>query len=124
MKITTFNPQIITQQVDHVVDLFENIGFEKRHRQEGIGENKVTGVRMRDPEGGFYLDISESDAVPGHDLEAIRMNVDDFDAYYDLLIRHGFKNYYEDHSISTPTSKSALMISPSGFAINLIEHIK
>ncbi len=121
MKITTFNPQIITKDADEVVKLFEELGFEKRHCQEGIGELDVTGIRMRDP-NGFYVDISQTEALPGGDMAAIRMNVDDFEEAYDLLISRGFKNIYGDHTVAAKNAKSAMMISPSGFAINLIQH--
>ena len=123
MKITTFNPQIITKNAESVVGLFEDMGFEKRHDQEGIGELDVTGIRMKDA-NGFYLDISQSDSLPVDTLTAIRMNVDDFDEAYQMLISRGFKNYYGDRSVNTETAESAIMISPSGFVINLVHHIK
>ena len=31
MKITTFNPLIVSQNADEVIALFEELGFEKRH---------------------------------------------------------------------------------------------
>ena len=123
MKITTFNPQIITKNAEPLVKLFEELGFEKRHDQQDIGELHVRGIRMKDA-NGFYLDISEADAPVPQDLVSIRMNVDNFDEAYQILLGKGFKNFYGDKQAETPTSKSAIMISPSGFAINLIEHIK
>ena len=124
MKITTFNPQIITKEAEALVKLFEQLGFEKRHQQEGIGEFDVKGIRLKDA-NGFNLDISQPDTLPtGHDLMAIRMNVDDFDEAYQLLVKNGFKNYYGDSTASTRTGKSAIMISPTGFVINLVQHIK
>jgi hypothetical protein len=123
MKITTFNPQIITKNAEPLVKFFEEFGFEKRHRQEGIGDMDVTGIRMKDA-NGFYLDISEADAPVPNDLVSIRMNVDNFEEAYDLLIAKGFKNFYGDRAIPSKSAKSAIMISPSGFTINLIQHIK
>ena len=123
MKITTFNPQIITKNAEPLVKLFEELGFEKRHRQEGIGDMDVTGIRMKDA-NGFYLDLSEADAPVPNDLVSIRMNVDNFEEAYDLLIAKGFKNFYGDRAIPSKSAKSAIMISPSGFTINLIQHIK
>ena len=124
MKITTFNPQIITKDADGLARLFEELGFERRHTKQEIGELGVTGIRMRDA-NGFYLDISQPDALPAeHDLVVMRMNVDDFDEGYQMLLAHGFKNFYGDGEVHTPSSRSAVMISPTGFAINLIEHIK
>ena len=123
MKITTFNPQIITKDAAPIVQLFEELGFEKRHDQEGIGELNVEGIRMKDL-NGFYADISQPDIDLDRDVATIRMNVDDFDAAYQMLLSKGFRNYYGDRIVETRTSKSALMIAPSGFSINLIHHIR
>ena len=127
MKITTFNPQIITKDAESLVRLFEELGFEKRHDQEGIGELNVEGIRMKDA-GGFCLDISQPDTrlsqdLP-HDMVGIRMNVDDFDEAYQKLQAHGFRNIYGDKAVDTRTARSAMMISPSGFGINLVQHIR
>ena len=123
MKITTFNPQIVTRDAEPVVKQFEELGFEKRHRQEGIGSLDVTGIRMKNPDG-FYVDISEVEADLKQDMIAIRMNVDDFDEAFQKLESLGFRNLYGAHKVDTKTSRSAMMMSESGFAINLIEHIK
>lgn len=123
MKITTFNPQIITKDAETIAKLFEELGFEKRHNPKGIGELDVTGIRMKDA-NGFYLDISQPDIQIPQDLMAIRMNVDNFGEAYELLTTHGFKNFYGDQTVDTKSSESAIMISPSGFVINLIQHIK
>ncbi len=124
MKITTFNPQIITKDAGSLVELFEKLGFSKRHKKEGLGEMDVTGIRMKD-ENGFYLDISQPDLdILDRDLIAIRMNVDDFDEAYKLLIDHGFKNIYGDKFIEDGSSKAVVMLSSTGFAINLVQHIK
>ncbi len=123
MKITTFNPQIITKNAEAVVRLFEELGFRRRHTKEDIGELGVTGIRMKD-DNGFYLDISQSDHLPVDCIEAIRMNVDDFDEVCRLLTEHGFKNFYGDRVVENPTSRSAVMIAPSGFVVNLIQHLR
>lgn len=123
MQITTFNPQIITKDAEPIVKLFEEMGFAQRHCQKEIGELDVTAIRMRD-ENGFNLDISVNDKIPMEAMNCIRMNVDNFEEVYELLLSRGFKNIYGDHYVETPTSKSAVLFAPSGFAINLIEHIK
>ena len=41
-----------------------------------------------------------------------------------LFEEHGFKNNRGDGTINTKSVKAATMISPSGFMISLIEHIK
>ena len=81
MKITTFNPQIITKDAEAVAKLFEELGFERRHNPKGIGELDVTGIRMKDA-NGFYLDISQPDMQMPQDITAIRMNVDNFGEAY------------------------------------------
>lgn len=52
------------------------------------------------------------------------MNVDNFDEAYTLLTALGFKNFYSDQRVAAKSSESAIMISPSGFVIHLIQHIK
>lgn len=123
MKITTFNPQIITKNAEPIVKLFEELSFEKRHNPKGIGELNVTGIRMKDA-NGFYLDISEFDTPVPQDITAIRMNVDNFEEAYEFLISKGFINFYGDKNVKMKTLKSTVMISPNGFVINLVEHIK
>lgn len=123
MKITSFNPQIFTKNADPIVALFEELGFDVRHDQEGIGELNVEGIRMKNPDG-FYLDISCPDTDLPRDMVGIRMNVDDFDFAYQLLLKNGFRNFYGERTVDTATSRSAVLISASGFAINLIRHIK
>ena len=123
MKITTFNPQIVTNNAEAIIKLFEELGFERRHHQEGIGELDVTGTRMK-TENGFYLDISELKTPLPQNMVVIRMNVDDFDEVFDKLISLGFRNIYGDQKVNTKSAKSAVMISESGIAINLVQHIK
>ena len=123
MKISTFNPQIVTSDAESIVKAFEALGFERRHQQEGIGDLDVTGIRMKDSDG-HYVDISEVDIGLKEDMVAIRMNVDNFDEAYEKLEALGFKNFYGQHQVDTKTAKSAMMISPGGFGINLVEHKK
>ena len=123
MKITSFNPQIISKDAESVVRLLEEMGFDRRHTKEDIGELNVTGISMKNADG-FYVDVSETDAAKDKDIVAIRMNVDDFDSAYRLLKSRGYFNIYGAHTADTPSSKSAVLISPNGLAINLIQHIK
>ena len=123
MKITTFNPLIITKDAEPITKLFGELGFEVRHNPGGFGELNVDAIRMKD-ENSFYLDISMPDIELPQDMTVIRMNVDDFDEAFKLLTEHGFKNFYGDKTMGTETATSTLMISPSGFAIMLIQHIK
>lgn len=117
MKITTFNPLILSKEADSIIALFEELGFEKRHNK--VGED-FSSNRMRDA-NGFHVDVTKA-AVP-QDITSIRMNVDSFDEAYQLLTAHGFKGT-EDQARDTGTSRSAMMISPSGFSIVIAEHIK
>ena len=123
MEITTFNPQIVTKDAESVASFFEELGFERRHGQEDVGELSVRIIRMKDT-NGFYLDISQPTGYELPDTVGIRMNVRDFDEAYDLLISQGFKNVYGDGTVKTKSSKSAFLIAPSGFGINLVEHLR
>ena len=86
MKITSFNPLIVTKNAAETIKLFEELGFEVKH--------------------------------------TIRMNVRDFDEAFEFLTSKGFKNAQGDRITDTGSSKATMMVSPSGFAINLIEHIR
>ena len=73
---------------------------------------------------GFYVDIARVESMP-QDMTTMRMNVRDFDEAYAFLKSHGFKNAREDdHTVESKSAKSCLMISPSGFSIQLTQHIR
>ena len=50
MKITTFNPLILTKDPESAIKVFEELGFKRRHTKEGIGMFGATNVRMKDVE--------------------------------------------------------------------------
>ena len=123
MKITTFNPLIVSQNADDIISLFEELGFEKRHTPFiDTGDRKVIRTRMKDA-NGFYVDISKVESIP-RDMTAVRMNVDNFQEAYDLLTAHGFRKAPGIEEVDLKTAKALLMIAPSGFTIEVIEHIK
>ena len=122
MKITAFNPVIFTKNAAETVRLFEELGFEVKHNKTGINGGEVSSM---EDANGFRVDIAQSEDVPFvQDTACIRMNVRDFDEAYELMISKGFKNVQGDKLIHTATSKAAMMVSPSGFTISLIEHIQ
>lgn len=124
MKITSFNPLIVTKNAEAAIALFEDLGFERRHTNtvESSG-HEIVNVSMKDA-NGFCVDIAEAGSIP-QDLTIIRMNVDDFDKAYEELLAKGFRNSKgNDQTVDTKTNKSAMMISPSGFAFDLCQHIK
>ena len=125
MTITTFNPAIVTKDAASVIALFEDLGFERRHTKTGINDSDISNVRMRyTNEDGkiFHVDIAQA-PVP-RDITAIRMNVRDFDEACKLLEEKGFRNAQGDKVTNTPSSVATMMVSPSGFAINVGQHIK
>ena len=121
MKITTFNPQIVTKDAESIIKVFESLGFERRHKKEGINED-VTSVTMKNADG-FSVIVVQADRLP-QDMTTIQMNVRDFDEAYALLESKGFKNSQGDKITETDSSKSTMMISPSGFTITITEHIR
>ena len=124
MKITSFNPSIVTKDIEAVVSVFEALGFEKKHNPTGttaVGNNFIS-YRMADA-NGFHVDVTRSTALREQDLTAIRMNVDDFDEAYAFLTARGFKDPNAAVT-NTGSAKACNLISPSGFSINLIQHIK
>ena len=125
MKITSFNPLIVTNHPEEIVSLFEALGFEKKHNPTGTSAigNDYSSYRMTDA-NGFHVDVATSTAPRDRDVTAIRMNVDDFDEAYDFLIARGFKNVQGGTVTNTGSAKACMLYSPSGFGINLIQHIK
>ena len=123
MKITTFNPLIVTGNAQAAIELFEAMGFERRHNiKANTGKQDFNSVRMKDA-NGFHVDIAQIDGRT-QDMTLIRMNVDDFDEAYAFLTARGFKNPQGDHTVDTKSNRSAMLISPSGFAFDLCQHIK
>ena len=122
MKITAFNPLVLTPKAEDAVALFEELGFTRAHTKTGI-EGDVTSFDLKYGED-FRVDVAQVDGMP-QDMTAIRMNVRDFDEAYDFLVSKGFKNASgSDKVTDTGSSKVALLISPSGFGISLAEHIR
>lgn len=124
MKITTFDPIIITRNGDAAVDTFEALGFEKTHAPvTDTGHGDIQSYRMKDA-NGFHVDVAYSISNISQDVTFIRMNVDNFEEAYNILIDHGFRNTRGDKTLDTQSAKAATMVSPSGFTIALVEHIK
>jgi hypothetical protein len=123
MQITTFNPMILSKDADQIIKLFEELGFEKRHQKDNIDEKDITSTRMTDA-NGFHVDVARVESME-RDMTTMRMNVRDFDEAYAFLKDHGFKNARgEDHVVESKSARSCLMFSPSGFSIQLTQHIR
>ena len=124
MKITGFNPLIVTKDAESTIKLFEDMGFVRRHKIDATENNgtDITSVTMQNADG-FRVDVAQA-PVP-QDLSLIRMNVDDFDEALAFLAERGFRNVKgTDETLDTRTNRSAMIVSPSGFAIDLCQHIK
>ena len=123
MTITTFNPMILSKDADNIIKLFEEMGFERKHQKDGIDGKDISSVRMTDA-NGFHVDVARVESME-RDMTTMRMNVRDFDEAYEFLKSRGFKNATgTDHTVESASSKSCLMISPSGFSIQLTQHIR
>ena len=122
MKITSFNPLIVTKDSEAAIALFEELGFVRRHTKEGIGENNVTDVRMKDA-NGFHVDITQGSG----EWTMIRMNVDNLDEAVAFLEARGFhkaRHAVANKTIDTGSSKINIMVSPSGFILSVSQHIR
>jgi hypothetical protein len=82
----------------------------------------LVSVIATDAEGN-RINIASSEKIP-QDLMAVNINVDNFQEAYDFLIAHGFVNPRGDKVTDTSSSRATLLFSPSGFAVNIAEHIK
>ena len=122
MKITTFNPLIITRDPDAAIELFEKLGFKQHHVKQNISEIKTTDVRMKD-ENGFYVDVAMGDG----EYTMIRVNVDDFDEAIEFFMSHGFRkpNHERAHkTVDTGSSRYTMVVSPSGYILAVSQHKK
>lgn len=118
MKITTFSPLIVTKSIEKNVNLFQSLGFEIVHRQNP--EEDVYDFTMRNSDG-YQVDLAKADVEK--DITMIRMNVSSFDEAFAALQEKGFV-IKGGHVVETESSKSAMVISPTGFAFDLCEHKK
>ena len=89
MKITSFNPLIVTYSGDDIINLYEDLGFKIRHTSVVQDGGKVINYTMED-DAGHRVDVAQVEH-PMPDLTIIRMNVSDFDEAFDYLIGRGFK---------------------------------
>ena len=121
MKITSFNPLIVTKDSEPVIKLFEELGFEMHHTKQGIGKESVTDVRMKDA-SGFTVDISQGSG----EWTMIRVNVDNLEEAVEFLEARGFHKARHEaahDTIDTGSSKINIMVSPSGYILSLSQHI-
>ncbi len=120
MKITGFQPLIVSPDAEALIRLFEDLGFEQNHEKSGINGKEIANVSMKDANGN-RVDVTKGSTV-SRDLTAIRMNVDDFPEAFQILTKHGFKNAQGYKLTQTSSSTDTLMVSPSGFGIVLSQH--
>lgn len=122
MKITSFNPLIVTKDTESAIALFEELGFKRHHTKTGISINNVTDVRMKDA-NGFHVDVSQGTG----EWTMIRMNVDNLEEAIAFLEARGFHKARHEaahDTVDTGSSKFNIMVSSSGFIMAVSQHIK
>lgn len=62
MKITAFNPLIVSKEAKAITELFEALGFQHAHKKEGINDG-ITSYDMKHPDG-FRVDVAQADQMP------------------------------------------------------------
>ncbi len=122
MTITGFCPIIVTKDPESAMKTFEALGFERRHTKTDIEGGANINYAMKDANGN-RVQIASSKTIP-QDLTAVNINVDNFQEAYDFLIAHGFVNPRGDRVTETGSSRATLLFSPSGFAVNISEHLR
>ena len=122
MKITSFNPLIVTKDAESAVKLFEEMGFEKRHTKEQISLSNATDIRMKNADG-FHVDVTQGTG----EWMMIRMNVDNLEEAVAFLEARGFhkaRHAVAKDTIDTGTSKFNIMVSASGFILAVSQHTR
>ena len=122
MKITTFNPAIIAKEAEPIIKLFEELGFQQTHNKAENNDVEFSAHRMKDA-NGFHIDVVEVPVIP-QTYTAIRINVDNYDEAFEFFMSKGFREARGFAPSTTASSKYAYLVSPSGFIIDLCEHIK
>ena len=122
MKITGFRPLIVTKDQESVIKTFEALGFEKRHTKKDVEGGANVAVAMKD-ENGNRVVVTKAENMP-QDLTGIAINVDNFQEAYDFFIGKGFIDPRGGKVTDTSSSRATLLFAPSGFAVNISEHIK
>ena len=120
MKITSFNPLIVTKDAETAIKLFEELGFERRHLKESISVNNAADVRMKDA-NGFHVDVTQGTG----EWTMIRMNVDDLEEAVAFLEARGFhkaRHAVAKDTIDTGTSRFTIMVSGTGFILAVSQH--
>jgi hypothetical protein len=121
MNITGFRPLVVSKEAEALVEVFEELGFERKHTKTDIEGGKNTNYVMKDANGNC-INIASSERVP-QDLTSISINVDDFEEAYEFFTSRGFRNSRGDKVTETSSSVDTYLIAPSGFAITLTQHI-
>ena len=122
MKITSFNPLIVTTDFEAAIAVFEALGFEKKHVKEGISLSNVTEVRMKDA-NGFHVDVTQGTG----NYTMIRMNVDNLEEAIAFLEERGFhkaRHEAANKTVDTGSSKFNIMVAESGYILAVSQHIK
>lgn len=122
MKITTFNPSIITKNAEADMAVFEALGFRQTHNKAENVDVEFSAHRMKD-ENGFHVDVVEVPIIP-QTYTAIRINVDDFDEAYAFFMSKGFREAKGFAPSTTASSKYAYLVAPTGFILDVCQHIK
>ena len=114
----------MSTKADEIISLYEELGFKRKHFTQ-FGELGSTSAMMEDA-NGFVVDVSQVDSLPheNRDLMSIRINVDDYDEAFEFFKAHGFTTPMGETTIDTSSSKGVLLLSPSGFLVNLVYHIE
>ena len=122
MKITSFNPLIVTKDAEKTIKLFEELGFERRHEKSQISINNAPDVRMKNADG-FHVDVTQGTG----EWMMIRMNVDNLEEAIAFLEARGFHKARHDvakDTIDTGTSRFNIMVSDTGYILAVSQHTK
>ena len=112
MKITTFNPSIITKDAESTIKLFEELGFQQTHNKAENVDVEFSAHRMKN-EGGFHVDVVEVPVIP-QTYSAIRINVDNFEEAYAFFMSRGFREAKGFAPSTPPAANTPTSFPPPG----------
>ncbi|MCQ2050185.1 MAG: VOC family protein [Candidatus Saccharibacteria bacterium] len=116
MKVTAFNPALVTNNPDESIGFFKKLGFKIIKKLTFDSVNDIEYILEN--ESGQRMDIVYDEKIQKN-MNVCRINVDDFDEAVNIFSEHGFKFIIEP--LVTKTSKVVAFETPNHYIIFILQ---
>lgn len=121
MKITSFNPSIVSTDPEKTIETFKSLGFEQKHHNSEASSKGNSATILESPEG-YRIGIYSTEISP-RSFAAIHMNVDNIDEAVAHFEKLGFVNR-RPNGEGNRSARATMLFAPEGYAIEISEHIR